>query len=97
MWALVLEACKQTPSCNTGPAGHTYRLGNPAPLLYGLSASAKAAAFHDIVYGRNGVPPLANFDYSVVNANFKAVTGFDLATGIGAPFARNLIKAVVGI
>lgn len=97
MWALVLEACKQTTSCNTGPAGHTYRLGNPAPLLYGLSASQKASAFYDIVYGNNAVPLSTVGNYSSVTPGFNAGTGWDAATGLGAPFARNLIKAIVGI
>ncbi len=97
MWALVLEACKQTAACNTGPLGHTYRLGNPAALLYGMSAASKGSAIYDIVYGSNQVPPLSSPDYSVLDPGFKAHAGWDAATGLGAPFARNLIKAIVGI
>jgi len=105
MWALVLEACKQQISCsvNGGLFGssHSYRLGNPAPLLYRLSAAQRQAAFMDIAYGSiaqcnstvGTFPcPLASLD-----DGFVAGPGYDLATGLGAPFARNLIKAVTGL
>ncbi|MDQ6766972.1 MAG: S53 family peptidase [Candidatus Eremiobacteraeota bacterium] len=98
-WALVLEACKQTTACAvhswTGTA-HPYRLGNPAPLLYALSAAQRASIFYDIVYGENAVPPRFG-NYPTLNLGYNARTGYDLATGLGAPFARNLIKAIVGI
>src|SRR5579864_3020359 len=97
MWALVLEACKQTPSCNTGPSAHPYRLGNPAPLLYRLTLAQKTAAFYDIVYGSNAVPLSSSGSYSNLDPGFNAGPGWDAATGLGAPFARNLIKAIVGI
>jgi hypothetical protein len=64
-------------------------------LLYGLSIASRQAAFYDVFYGSNQVPP--GGDYSVLNAGFKAHAGWDAATGLGAPFARNLIKAIVGI
>ena len=99
MWALVLEACKQTAACATHSWSgtlHPYRLGNPAPLLYALSGAQKASSFYDIVYGLNAVPPLGS-NYPTLDAGYSARAGFDLATGLGAPFARNLIKAIVGI
>lgn len=99
MWALVLEACQQEPACNSrGPAGHSYRLGNPAPLLYGLNAAAKSSAFYDVVFGNNAVPLSSSpGNYTMLTPGFNAKAGFDLATGLGAPFARNLIKAVTGM
>lgn len=99
MWALVLEACLQTPACDThtwSGSSHPYRLGNPAPLLYALSAAGKSSSFYDVVYGINAVPPLGS-GYPTLDPGYNAKAGFDLATGLGAPFARNLIKAVVGI
>jgi kumamolisin len=72
-WALVLEACKNSSTCNKG--GTTgYRLGNPAPLfysIYGTSSYAKATyspanftpqltynkVFADIIYGGNQAVP----------------------------------------
>ncbi|HXN08772.1 MAG TPA: protease pro-enzyme activation domain-containing protein [Candidatus Acidoferrales bacterium] len=99
MWALVLEACKQTVSCATHTwtsSPHPYRLGNPAPLLYALSGTQKASSFYDVVFGFNAVPPLGS-GYPTLDAGYNARIGYDLATGLGAPFARNLIKAIVGI
>jgi subtilase family serine protease len=95
MWALVLEACKQTPACASHGGSHPYRLGNPAPVLFGLGAAKKASAFFDVVYGENAVPNSTNFN--VNDPGFLAKPGYDAASGIGAPFARNLIKAIVGI
>jgi len=99
MWALVLEACKQQSGCGGGFSGHTFRLGNPAPLLYGLSPAQMQATFLDVTYGNNALcnssvasPPCTMFD-----DGYSAGTGYDLATGLGAPFARNLIRAVTGL
>ena len=97
MWALVLEACKQTPACAIhGGAypSHPYRLGNPAPLLFGLSAAQKSSALFDVVYGENAVPSLTSLSN---DPGFRAKPGWDAASGLGAPFARNLIKEIVGI
>lgn len=72
-WALVLQACRASSTCNK--AGATgYRLGNPAPLLYaiyGTSTLAKATytagtfkpgldyahVFDDVTYGGNQAVP----------------------------------------
>jgi len=98
MWALVLQACKQTPSCRGPAATHPYRLGNPAPLLYQLSPALSASAILDITYGFNAVPSSTSFgNYANLDPGFSAGPGYDAATGLGAPFARNLIHAIVGI
>lgn len=98
MWALVLEGCRLTPACDTAPAPYPYRLGNAAPLLQALSSSAKASAFYDITYGNNAVPLSTSDDnYADLDPGFLAKPGFDLASGWGAPFARNLIKAITGM
>lgn len=112
MWALVLQACKQTAACASGPSARPYRLGNPNPLFYGIykNAARYAATFYDVTYGNNaqllycqgagaggadcptpdpGPPALA--------PGYSAGVGYDLNTGIGVPFARNLIRAVVGV
>jgi len=85
MWALVLQACKQTPSCATGGAAK-YRLGNPNPLLYkilaGKGGMTYGQVFYDVTFGNNG---------------FAAGNGFDLVTGLGTPFARNLVRSIVGV
>jgi subtilase family serine protease len=104
MWALVLDACRQTASCR-GPNG-TYRLGNPAPLLFGIynDATKYPQTFYDVTFGNNGVIPCAVNPGQIgpcpnprptPDAGFDAGIGFDLVTGIGVPFAGHLINAVV--
>ena len=101
MWALVLEACKQTTSCGSGPDPHSYRLGNPAPLLYSIYGGSGSlpyqSVFYDITYGDNAVPNSQGPGYSDLDPGFLAGPGYDLTTGLGAPFARNLIKVVTGM
>jgi subtilase family serine protease len=97
MWALVLSACKQLPACSTATGPHPWRLGNPAPLFYALSQSARNAVFYDIVYGNNAVPLSTGSGYSQLDPGFLAAPGYDLTTGLGAPFARNLIHAITGM
>jgi kumamolisin len=75
MWADILSACKQVPSCQgpqppgvTDPtSGFTapsaiprYRLGNPNFLLYPIvSTAAYHNVFYDITFGNDAVPPYA--------------------------------------
>jgi subtilase family serine protease len=104
MWALVLDACRQTASCR-GPNG-TYRLGNPAPLFYRIfnNATQYPQTFYDVTFGNTGVIPCLNNPGQVgpcpnpqptPDAGFDAGTGFDLVTGVGVPFAGHLINAIV--
>jgi kumamolisin len=106
MWALVLSACKATPSCHG--AGGTYRLGNPGPLIYKIynNATEYPATFYDVTFGNNGIVPcLANpgqvgacpSPQPTPDPGFNAGTGFDQITGIGVPFARHLIQTIVGV
>ncbi|MBC5810919.1 MAG: S8 family serine peptidase, partial [Candidatus Eremiobacteraeota bacterium] len=92
MWALVLQACKQTAGCATGGGPFPYRLGNPNPLLYAIYGGKKplsyAQVFYDVGFGNNA---------QTGGTGYTAGPGYDLVTGIGAPFGRNLIKAVVGV
>jgi subtilase family serine protease len=117
MWGLVLQACKQTPSCGTGgsngagSASPSYRLGNPDPLLYALYTNKPkyAEAFDDIVYGTSEIPTEAQTELQAEggpNAYSTGVfapgaqsagPGFDEASGLGAPFGRGLIRAIVGV
>jgi len=105
MWALVLSACKQTPACVAKGIGpHPYRLGNAAPLFYGIynNATQYPATFYDVVFGNNGVIPCTQIGLGCPvplpspQPGFNAGTGYDLTTGIGVPFARHLIASVVG-
>lgn len=72
-WAIVLQACKASSTCNQGGATG-YRLGNPAPLLYAIYGTSSLAAgaytvtgftpqltyaqtFYDVIYGDNQAVP----------------------------------------
>jgi subtilase family serine protease len=110
MWALVLQACKATPACNTGPSGHTYRLGNAAPYLYSIYAAKNltgasftphltyAQTFYDVLYGSNAMAPPGATPSPTQTAipGQKAMTGYDQVTGVGVPFAGHLIQAITG-
>jgi kumamolisin len=109
MWALVLDACNRTPACTAkGTQTAKYRMGNAGPALYKIynNATNYADTFLDITSGNNGVVPCL-VNPSQVGAcpnpqptpdpGFNAGVGYDHLTGIGVPFARNLIKQVVGV
>jgi subtilase family serine protease len=97
MWALVLQACAQS-ACASAQGVKPYRLGNAAPLLYGLYATnattispTYASTFYDVVYGNNQQNSTTG---GPLDPGYNAATGYDQVTGIGVPFARALIKAV---
>ena len=109
MWALVLDACRQTAACTSkGSGAKPYRMGNAAPAFYTIynSPTLYPATFLDIVDGNNGVRPCSVNPGQVgpcpnpsptIQPGFNAGTGYDLTTGIGVPFGRHLIKSVVGV
>jgi len=121
MWALVLQACKQTASCVAkGSGSHPYRLGNPAPMFYGFyknAATIYTSTFLSETYGNNSqaeycfqlsqtggsdpvdCPPGGPSPPPVLDPGFSANPngGYNQLTGLGVPFARALIRAVVGI
>jgi subtilase family serine protease len=109
MWALVLDACKKTAACTAKGSGpKPYRMGNAAPAFYAIynSSTLYPATFLDIVDGSNGVRPCSVNPGQVgpcpnpsptIDPGFHAGQGYDLTTGIGVPFGRHLIKAVVGV
>ncbi|HEY1729055.1 MAG TPA: protease pro-enzyme activation domain-containing protein [Candidatus Baltobacteraceae bacterium] len=110
LWALVLQACKASATCNTG--GTTgYRLGNPAPLIYAIYANNNslsgaytasgftpkldyAHVFYDVTYGDNQAAPVPGPAQTPIGYN--SGPGYDQVTGVGAPFAGHLIQAVTG-
>lgn len=96
LWALVLQACRETPRCGFGPAAHPYRLGNANPLFYTILTrpALYQRSIADIVYGNNA--SVNSLDSSVLDAGYVAGPGYDLTSGVGAPFARNLIKVITG-
>jgi len=109
MWALVLDACRQTPACVAKGSGpKPYRMGNAAPAFYAIynDSVRYPATFLDIVDGNNGVTPCRVNPAQVgpcpnppptPGPGFSAGVGYDLTTGIGVPFGRHLIKSVVGV
>ncbi len=107
MWSLVLQACKQNAgACGSGSGATPYRLGNPSSLLYKIYTSGNKGltygqVFYDVLYGNNaltvggatpapGKPP-------ALNPGFMSTAGYDLVTGLGAPYGRNLVRAVAGV
>jgi kumamolisin len=103
MWALVLQACKQTASCASATGTPAYRLGNPNPFFYKIygNATSYASTFTDVVFGSNGQTPTCAYTGATpcptYDSGYNAGVGYDLVTGIGVPYARALIHAVVGV
>ncbi len=107
MWALVLSACRATPSCAKAGGAHPYRLGNAAPLLFGVynDAAVYPTTIYDITFGNNGqvgcdLNPNGcdpNAPAPTPQPGYTAGTGYDNVTGLGVPFARHLIKAIAGV
>lgn len=111
MWALVLQACKASASCNQGGT-YGYRLGNPAPLLYSIYSTSSyavgtysgftphlsyAQVFYDITYGDNqAAPSTAAPAPATTPSGYNAGPGYDQVTGVGAPFGGHLLQAVTG-
>jgi kumamolisin len=121
MWALVVQACKQSATCTSEGSGtHPYRLGNPDPLIYGIYANTAkyGATFLSVLYGDNALTPYCSNPVNAANDPVDCPTpgpgatptpgldpgysanpngGYNQLTGLGVPFARALIKAVVGV
>lgn len=81
----------------TQAAGH--KLGQLNPLLYGpLSARSQAVAHGiiDVTHGSNNVVDHFNADgTSLTLRGYRAVRGYDLATGLGTVNAARLVPALV--
>jgi subtilase family serine protease len=91
MWALVLQACKASSACSAGGSGSTpYRLGNPGTYLYKIypNATEYADTFYDVLFGNNSTASSAGTGQ---DPGFTAGVGYDLVTGLGVPYAKNLI------
>ena len=103
MWALVLGACQQTASCTSkGSGAKPYRLGNPNAAFFAAykNPATYAATFADVLFGNNAIPgasPAPGMTGIAPNGGYDAGTGYDLVTGLGVPYARNLIRTVVGV
>jgi subtilase family serine protease len=102
MWALVLQACAQTTTCAKATGAKAYRLGNAAPLFWQIYSNQAlySSTIYDVTFGNNGINT-CTVQLSCPSAQpapgYNAGAGWDAATGLGAPFARHLITAVVGV
>lgn len=97
MWAVVLQACKASSTCDVATGAHPWRMGNPNALLYAVygKPAPYASTFYDVLAGSNGdlsVLPTPSGSYM---PGYDAGKGYDLVTGLGVPFAGHLINAVV--
>ncbi len=103
MWAVVLSACAKTPSCATATGAKPYRLGNAAPLLWKIyqNQATYGATIYDVTFGSNGTVPCEFQGGCSAPATpapgFNASVGWDAVTGLGVPFTRHLIQAIVGV
>ncbi len=105
MWSLVLQACAGTASCSSGAGAYPYRLGNAGPSFYRIynNATAYPSTFYDVTFGANGIVPCRQTGSCPTGSSptpapgYQAGVGYDHVTGIGVPFARHLIQAVVGV
>jgi subtilase family serine protease len=100
-------------SCGSGTGATPYRLGNPNPLFYKIYASGShglgyANVFYDVQYGNNSIVPTPSPVPTTSTGpvpspsptpvdGYNAGVGYDLSTGLGVPYGRNLIKAIVGV
>jgi subtilase family serine protease len=106
-WALVLDACSRSSACATAKGAKPYRLGNAAPLYYeifrGEAALDYKHTFYDVIYGCNQAVPAPTAAPSPGHTPAPLPTptgycsgrGYDMVTGLGAPFGGHLIDALV--
>ncbi len=104
MWALVLQACRQSATCSAkGSGAHPYRLGDPNPLFYaqyyanGTLQPQYSKTFYDVLFGNNAIDvgPPPYFPGLPLDPGYNAGVGYDLVTGLGVPFAAHLIDAIL--
>jgi subtilase family serine protease len=100
MWAVLLSACEKSSTCATATGAKPYRLGNAAPLLWKLyqTQSTYQSTIYDVTFGANSIDPCEYLGCppQPLPSGYTANAGWDPVTGLGAPFARHLIAAVVG-
>ena len=102
----MLSACAQLSECLKASGPKKYRLGNPAPLLYGIYQGKDVGGLtykqviYDVLYGNNTPvvtkpTPTPNPSPYPVPTGYSAGKGYDLVTGVGVPFVGHLIDAVI--
>ncbi|MGH8164686.1 MAG: hypothetical protein ACREP1_10165, partial [Rhodanobacteraceae bacterium] len=98
MWALVLQACKQTSGCGNGSTGsHPYRLGNAAPLLYDIYGGKYAASAGGPAAFTAHLPYAQTFFDVVYGDTAQAVPGATPAPGnLNPPLVAGCCSATTG-
>jgi subtilase family serine protease len=106
-WALVLQACSQSPVCAHAGGAKPYRLGNAAPLYYKIYEQGAnlryGQTFYDVVYGCNKPVPAPTATPKSgetpkpipTPTGYCAGKGYDMVTGLGVAFGGHLIDALV--
>ncbi|MFF3845765.1 protease pro-enzyme activation domain-containing protein [Streptomyces sp. NPDC002328] len=80
VWAALIAQANQDLACQAnGSVGYAHS------ALYQLPASA----FRDVTTGHNNVTDSGNF-----SGSYKAGSGYDLATGLGTPNGREIVKGL---
>lgn len=80
VWAALIAQANQDLACQAnGSVGHVH------PALYKLPATA----FRDVTTGHNNLTASGNY-----SGLYKAGDGYDLATGLGAPNGREIVKGL---
>jgi subtilase family serine protease len=80
IWTALFADADSTPNCQADPIG----FANPALYAIGSSPTEYARDFNDITTGDN--------DMGASNGGwFDALTGYDMASGLGSPIAANLV------
>jgi len=83
LWAGVLA---DVASANPSSAG----FGNLNPTLYSLAQVSPGTYFNDVTVGNN--------DYNATNGGqFRAMTGYDMATGLGTPITSALATGITSL
>ena len=79
LWAAMLAEVNASPTCQSS-AWTKRGVGFVTPLLYGVAANPTdyASGFHDVTKGNNDI-------FNKTSGHFKALAGYDLASGLGSP------------
>jgi hypothetical protein len=78
-WAGMLAEINASPTCQASASTHR-GVGFASPLLYQVAANPTdyASGFNDVKLGNNDI-------FNTTGGDFKALVGYDLASGLGSP------------
>ncbi len=75
-------------------AGHSLGFINWSLYLFSLNPKKYASLFHDVTTGNNSVVELDASNNPVSITGFDAGTGWDATTGLGSPFADQVVNLI---